>query len=237
MTIKTKLLYYIVFLLMSSLAFAQMDEFQQVFMKANQRYLSEKNIMVTQHYLFSLDSSSAVPFDSGYCYIVKYDRMIHYMFNGVESFNDGTYMIRISNPDKYMIVSRSIHQDSSALGFIFKKGFSYFKNVVKKNISNELSQWNLTGGTLGVLAANITFDSRETRILNILVELSPDHPFVNQINPRKSGKSQNVFINIDYSYTTKLSKEQPKLSDYIHIENDTVTQAEKFKDYQIKFIK
>jgi len=234
---KNARLLYIIFLLIPSLAIAQMDEFQKEFMEVNQRYLSEKNIMVTQHYLFSLDSAAAVPFDSGFCYIKKYDRMMHYMFNGVESFNDGTYLIRISNPDKYMIVSRSIHQDSSALGFIFKEGFSNFKNVVKKNINNELSKWNLTGGTLGVLAADIIFDSRETRIRNILVELSPDHPFISQINPRKSGKPQNVFIRIDYTYTTELSKEQPQLSDYIHVENDTVTQAEKFKDYQIKFIK
>lgn len=230
-------LIYIVFLLIPSLAIAQMDEFQQQFMEVNQRYLSEKNIMVTQHYFFSLDSASAVPFDSGYCYIKKYDGIMHYMFNGVELFNDGTYLIRISNPDKYMIVSRSIHQDSSALGFIFKEGFSIFKNVVKKNISNELSQWSLTGGTYGVLAAEITFDTREARVKEILAELSPDHPLTIQIYPRKPGMIHTVFIKINFNYTTEFYKAQHQISDYINVEDDVVITAAKFKDYQIKFIK
>ncbi len=233
---RTKFL-FIAFLLLPSLGFAQMDEFQKEFTKASQRYLSENNIKVTQHYIFSLDSAHAIPFDSGYCYIEKYDRIIHSQFSGVESFRDGKYLIRINNPDKYMIVSRSSEEDSSALGFIFKEGFSTFKNAVKKNISNELSQWSLTGGTYGVPTVEITIDTIETRIRKIIAELSPDHPFVVQINPRKTGKPQSVFIRIDYDYSAELSKVQPQLSDYIHVDSEVVTPVGKFKDYQIKFIK
>jgi hypothetical protein len=231
------MLLYSAFWLLPTLVMAQMDEFQQEFMKSNQRYLSERNIKVTQHYLFSLDSAAAIPFDSSYCYIEKNDRIIHYKFNGAESFSDGTYLIRISNPGKYMVVSRNSHADSSALKIFFSEGFSGFKNVEKKNIIGELSQWKLTGGTYGVLAVDITINTQEARIRNILAELSADHPFVSQINPRKSGKPHNVFIRIDYTYTTELSKEQPQFSDFIHVENDVVTPVEKFKDYQIKFIK
>jgi len=234
---KKSALLYIVFFLIPALAIAQIDEFQQELIKANQRYLSQRTIKVTQHFLFSLGSADAAPFDSGYCYIEKNGPLMHYQFNGVESFSDGIWLIRISNPAKYMVVSRNDHADSSALALIFSKGFSNFKNIEKRKSGSEFSQWKLTGGTLGVLAADITFDSRETRIRNIIAELSPDHPFVSQISPNSSGKRSNVFIRIDYAYTTEISKEEPRLSEYIHIENDSVTPAEKFKDYQIKFIK
>ncbi|MCK9210122.1 MAG: hypothetical protein M0P61_04715 [Ignavibacteriaceae bacterium] len=228
---------YIVFWMLPALAVAQMDEFQQVFIQTNQRYLSEKNIMVAQHYLFSLDSVTATPIDSGYCYIEKNDKVMHYRFNGVESFNDGTYLIRINNPDRYMIVSQSNKADSSAPEFLFKEGFSGFKNAEKKSISVELSLWKLTGGTYGVPEVSITIDTREARIWNVISELSPDNPYVIQINANRSKTPHKVFVRIDYAYTTEVSKEKPQFSDYIHVENDVVTPAEKFKDYQIKFIK
>ena len=230
-------LLYIIFWLVPAFAIGQINEFQQEFMKANQRYLAEKNIKVTQRYLFSLDSATAAPFDSGYCYIEKYDRIMHYIFNGVESFSDGMYLVRVSNPDKYMVVSRTIQTDSSAVLFFFKEGFTNFKNVEKKNIGNGISQWKLTGGVYGVLGAEINFDTRESRVSNLFAELSPDHPYANQIFPHKPGKLHTVFIRIDFNYTTELNKAQPQLSDYINVENDIVTTAVKFKDYQIKFIK
>jgi hypothetical protein len=228
---------FIALWLLSSLTNAQMNEFQKEFMQANRQFISERTLMVTQRYIFSLDSANAIPFDSGYCFIEKNGLSIHYEFNGMESFTDGTYLIRISNPGKYMVVSKSDHADSSAPGFIFKEGFSGFKNVEKKNTGADLSQWKLSGGTNGVQAVEITFDTRKTRIMNILAELLPDHPFVSQINTHKPGTQHNVFIRIDYAYSTKLSKEQPKLSDYIYTENDVITPAKKLKDYQIKFIK
>jgi len=228
---------YIVFLLLPSLALAQMDEFQKEFMKANRKYLDEKAISVTQRYLFTLGVADAAPFDSGYCYIEKNELKIHSEFNGVESFSDGMYVIRISNPAKYMVVSWSKPSDSSAPAFMFSEGLAGFKNVEKKNAGTELSQWKLTGGTQGVIALEITFDTRESRIRKISAELSPDNPLVSQIRPQSSGIRPQMFIRIDYTYSTELSKEQPQLSDYIHVENDLVTSAEKFKDYQIKFIK
>jgi len=230
-------LIYIVFFLLPVLIIAQIDEFQQEFTKVSQQYFSQRIIKVTQHFLFSLGSADAVPFDSGYCYIEKNGSMMHYQFNGVESFSDGKYLVRISNPSKYMVVSRIIHADSSAPALIFSKGFSSFKNVEKKKSVVDFSQWKLTGGTLGVLTADITFDSRENRIRNIIAELSPDHPFVSQISQNSSGKRSEVFIRIDYAYSKEISKEQPQLSDFINVKNDLITPAEKFKDYQIKFIK
>jgi len=231
------LLLFIVFFLIPVLAIAQIDEFQKEFTKVSRQYFSQSIIKVTQHFLFSLGSADTVPFDSGYCYIEKNGSMMHYQFNGVESFSDGTFLIRISNPAKNMFVSRIIHADSSAPALIFSKGFSNFKNVEKKKSVVDFSQWKLTGGTLGVFSADITIDIRENRIRSIIAELSPDHPFVSQISQNSSGKRSEVFIRIDYTYLKEISKEQPQLSDFINVKNDLITPAEKFKDYQIKFIK
>ena len=81
------MLFYFIFLLLPALAFAQMDQFQKEFTNANRQYLKEKRLKVTQHYLFSLGSADAVPFDSGYCYIEKNDRIIRSRFSGVSYFS------------------------------------------------------------------------------------------------------------------------------------------------------
>ena len=129
---------FIALWLLSSLTKAQMNEFQKEFIQANRQFQSERTLMVTQRYIFSLGLANAIPFDSGYCYIEKNGTTIHYEFNGMESFTDRYYLIRISNPGKYMIVSKSDHADSSAPGFIFNEGFSGFKNVEKKNTGTDL---------------------------------------------------------------------------------------------------
>jgi hypothetical protein len=136
-----------------------------------------------------------------------------------------------------MIVSRSNPADTSAPASIFSEGLSGFRNVEKKNGGVELSRWKLSGGISGVPALEFTFDTKENRIMNILAELSPDHPFVSQLTPHGPGIKSDVFVRIEYTYSNELSIEEPRLSDFINVKNDVITPAEKYKDYQIKFVK
>ena len=158
-------------------------------------------------------------------------------FNGVECFTDSSYVIKLSNPDKFMLVSKNSHPDSMELTLLFSKGLSSFTKFEKKAIGRGRFIWDLSGGTEGITSMKIVIDIENFHILSLLSELAPDHPLLMQFNSKKLGLFHKMFVRTNYDYSKELIKLQSQFSDYIQVKNDAVVPSEKYKDYEIQFIK
>jgi hypothetical protein len=216
---------------------AQRDALDHEFQRANERYQSEKSITLVQRYLFTFDSAAAIPFDSGLCTIEKHSSTTRYKFNGVESFSDGTYLVKISNPEKYLVVSKTTRSDSTILGAAFAEAWSTFKSIKKRNIGRFESVWRLDSGTSGVHSMEVTIDTQESRILRVTAELSADNPIFVPMRTAKEGRGRHIFIVIGYDYKPALLDAHQQLTDYITIENDQIKAAEPYRNYRMKVIK
>jgi len=230
---KTRILILILCFFTPLTSHAQIELFLKEYAQVQAKFAQEQIPKITQQYSFSRDSARAIPFDSGICIITRYDNKVHVEFSGVESFTDGEYLVRVSNPSKFMVISRSTMNDSAGFSAFIEAGLATFKDA-NKTTQNDKVIWRLTGGINGVLSTEITLS--DTRVLNIIAELSADHPFLAPLFASPTAIRQNVFVTISYSYSDGLPEKQVQLSEYILIDNGTIQPSEKYKEYKLKII-
>ena len=230
---KTTIILFILCLTAPLTTSAQIELFLKEYAEVQAKFSQEQIAKITQQYSFRRDSSSAIPFDSGVCIMTRYDKKVHIEFSGVESFTDGEYLVRVSNPAKFMVVSRSNTIDSAGISTFIEDGLATFKGATKTT-RNDRVVWTLTGGINGVLRTEITLS--ETRVLQIIAELSADHPFLATLFASPTAMRQNVFVTISYSYSNGLPEKQVQLSEYILLVNGTIQPSEKYKEYKLKII-
>lgn len=230
---KTTIILFILCITAPLTTSAQIDLFLKEYAEVQAKFSQEQIAKITQQYSFSKDSASAIPFDSGVCIMTRYDKKLHVEFSGVESFTDGEYLVRVSNPSKFMVVSRSTMNDSAGFSAFIEAGLATFKDATKTT-QNDRVVWTLTGGINGVLRTEITLS--DTRVLNIIAELSADHPFLAALFASPTATRQSIFVTISYSYSNDLPERQVQLSEYILIDNGTIQPSEKYKEYKLKVI-
>jgi hypothetical protein len=214
-------------------AFAQQEQFQRNMADVNRRFAAEENILVTQTYLFSRDSANAASFDTGFCFVQRKSGTTFIEFSGVESFAGENYLVKVNNTGRLMMVAKHDGSDTSAIGFLPAESLAAFQRCEKREIDGESRVWSLSGGTRGVISIELAVDLHEERIRYIVAELAPDNPMLAQINSAKVDRSRRVFIRIAYAYSSTLSREQPRLADYIRLKDGEITPAERLRDYRI----
>lgn len=224
-------------LLLPVVALAQKDLFLKEFNEVNNWFFMQKNIVLVQKYNYYSDSSMVYPADSARCTIIKNNTAIHYKIAGSESFSDKGYMVKISHLSKYMIVSKTEKTDTAQLRTIFNQGFSGFNTFTKTVCTKDISFWELGGGTAGVNSAKMIMDLKNHKIKSLEMFMSGNHPLISPF--RKPGQETNptVKINVEYQYPTNIKKQDVEsLSDFIVINDSSITPSPKYKDYRIKLL-
>jgi len=230
---KTTIILFILCITAPLTTSAQIDLFLKEYAEVQAKFSQEQIAKITQQYSFRRDSSSAIPFDSGVCIMTRYDKKLHVEFSGVESFTDGEYLVRVSNPGKFMVVSRSTMNDSAGFSAFIEAGLATFKDAIKTTHKDRVV-WTLSGGGNGVVMTEITLS--DTRVLNIIAELSADHPFLTALFASPTAIRQNVYVTILYSYSTILPENRVQLSEYIIIDKGSILPTDKYKEYKLKII-
>jgi len=227
----------ILVLMLPVVAAAQKDLFMKEFNAVNNWFFVQKNIVLVQKYTYFNDSSAVNPTDSSLCTIVKNNSAIHYKIAGSESFSDKGYMVKISHFSKYMTVSKTEKTDTAQLRTIFNEGFSGFNTFTKTFLARDISLWELGGGIAGVNSAKMVMDMKNHKIKSLEMFMSGNHPLISPF--RKPGQETNptVKIKVDYQYPTNIKKQDVEsLSDFIVINDSSITPSPKYKDYRIKLL-
>ena len=225
-------------LMLPFVASAQKDLFLREFNEINNWFFDQKEIVLIQKYIYYKDSSMIYPIDSSVCTIIKNNTAIHYRIGGLESYSDKGYMIKISHDAKYMTVSKTEKTDTAQLRTIFSEGFAGFNTFKKTHSEKNNSSWKLAGGKAGINSARLVMDMKNHKIKFLEIFMDGNHPLVSPY--RKPGQEANptVIIKVDYQYQEKIKKESVEtLSDFISINNDSITTSAKYKDYRIKLLK
>jgi len=232
-----KRLITLVVLLFPVAASAQKDLFMKEFNEVNNWFFVQQNIMLVQKYTYYNDSSMVYPIDSSVCTIIKNATSVHYKVNGLESFSDNGYMIKISNTDKYMYVSKTTKTDTAQLRTLFNEGFSGFKTFIKTVPAKDISSWELAGGTAGVNSARLVMDIKSHKIKFLQIFMAADHPLISPSRMPGQETDSPIIIKVDYQYTESINERDIEtLSDFIIIDKGSISPSAKYKEYKIKLL-
>ena len=231
-----RILIVIIAIMLSLSASAQKDLFMKEFNEVNNWFFVQKNIMLIQKYIYYNDSSMVNPVDSSSCTIIKNGTAIHYKVKGMESFSDSGYMVKISQAQKVIYVSKAAKTDSTQLSALLNQGFGEFRVFTKTPTTIDISSWELTGGQGGVNSAILVMDVKNHEIKFLEIFMAGDHPLVSPF--RKSEETATaVMIKVDYQYMPNVKKyEIKKLNDFIIIQDNGITPATSYENYQVKLL-
>jgi hypothetical protein len=188
-----------------------------------------------QHFRFYIDSASAPAFDSGDFNIQRHDTLVHTEFNGVESFSDGVYLVRVSKQAKYMLISKAGARDRADIGSMLAEGILSFKSTRRDTGPAGLSTWQMSDGAYGVRSCRLVLDTNRSRISSIVAELASDHPFISSLVAAVPKRPQSIIVMIEYEYDIAKSA-MPSLSDFCIVQDGRIGLAEKYRDYQLRII-
>ncbi|MDR3697047.1 hypothetical protein [Mucilaginibacter sp.] len=216
---------------------AQKNLFMNEFNGVNNWFFTQPQIALVQKYLYYNDSTMVHAVDSSVCTIIKNNTAIDYKANGLESFSDSGYMVKINHAGKYMIVSKIPKTDTPQLRAIFSQGFAGFGTFIKRGAARDMSDWELSGGTAGINSARLVMDLKAHRIKFLEMFMAANHPLVSPFKKAGQAADPTVIIKVEYQYPAGISTyDAGMLSDFITINGVSITPSAKYKDYRIKII-
>ncbi|WP_295667381.1 hypothetical protein [uncultured Mucilaginibacter sp.] len=218
-------------------AIAQKALFLNEFNGVNNWFFSQSKITVAQKYFYYADSAMTHPADSSVIMITRNYTAIDYKGNGLESFSDSGYMVKLNQAGGYMIVSKTAKIDSTQLKAVFSQGFSGFTSFIKKVEPNGFIAWELSGGKAGITSAILLLDLKAHQIKSLLVFMAANHPLVRTLKKAGQATVPTVIIKVDYEYLPDTGQNNSgTLSDFININAVNIAPSEKYKGYRIKLI-
>lgn len=215
-------------------ASAQKNLFLTEFNGVNNWFFTQPKIALVQKYVYYNDSTMVQPVDSTDVIISKTNTAIDYKANGLESFCDSGYMVKINHTGKYMIVSKTAKTDTAQLKAIFNEGFSGFA-AFRKTGAQGISTWELSGGKTGINSASLVLDLKNKQIKSLEMVMSGNHPLVSAFNKPGQAANPMVTVKVAYRYLSGADAYNTgALSDFIAVDGSNISASAKYSDYRIK---
>jgi hypothetical protein len=232
-----KKLICIFFMTMPVAVMAQKNLFMDELNRVNSGFFMQANVSLVQTYFYYADSAMTQLVDSSIIVVTKNNSAIDYKANGLESFSDSGYSVKINDAGGYMIVSKTAKTDSAHLKALFSQGFSGFGSFNKKVTPGGFNEWELSAGTAGINSATLLLDLKSRQIKSVKMFMAGNHPLVSPFKKAGQTTAPTVIIRVDFRYLPAAeSHNAGKLSDFIKIDSAEISPAAKYKGYSIKLI-